>query len=117
MAEEPKKLNEIVLGDDASIPEKFRGKSVEEVLTSYKEAEDLAHEKAEEVTAREQEIEELKSQPAPDPAPDPDPEPEDYSDLYGDDEYVTKDTVEKRLSDIEKKNEDDKCKTGDACNT
>jgi hypothetical protein len=109
MAEEPKKLDEITLGDDESVPEKFRGKSVKDVLTSYKEAEDLAHEKSEEVTAKDKEIEALKNQPDPDPivdpTPDPDPDP-DYSDLYGDDEYVTKESVEKRFADIEKKNEE-----------
>jgi len=108
MADEPKKLNEIVLGDDESVPEKFRGKSVEDILASYKEAEDLAHAKAEEVTARNQEIATLRATPAPDPIFDPDPDPDPtYDDLYGDDEYVTKDAVEKRLAAIEKKNQED----------
>jgi hypothetical protein len=108
MADEPKKLDEIVLGDDESLPEKFRGKSVADVLASYKEAEDLAHKKSEEVKLKENEIEELKTkplEPIDDPVDDPIDDPnDDYSSLYGDDEYLTKDVVDKKLAAMEKKN-------------
>ena len=105
MGDEVKKLNEIILDNDESVPEKFRGKSAADLLASYKEAEDLAHSKAEALKAKEQELEDLRSIPDPDPeiAPDPDLT---YDSLYGDDEYVQKDVMEKRLAAMEKKNEE-----------
>jgi len=113
MSEEPKKLSEITLDTEAlpkALQEKFAGKSVEDVLKSYEEAQTALHEKSEEAKRKQEELEQLQSQPDPDPDPEPDPDldqDDSYDDLYGDDTYVTKDLVDKRIEALNKKHEKD----------
>lgn len=110
--EEPKKLDEVVLNPESlpeSLREKFAGKSVSDVLKSYEESQKLAHDKSEQAAQRERELEELRLAAEAENASggeDPVSEDEkDYDSLFGDDEYVTKDSVDKRISAIEKKYE------------
>lgn len=104
MAKEPKDLNEIKLGDDENIPEKFRGKTVDDLLKAYKESEDAFHLKSEEVKKKDEEIDKLKNEPEPtEPEPtEPEPTEPEPDDLYGDDEYLTKKTHDKKIADMEK---------------
>lgn len=92
MSEESK---EPVVLDGENIPEKFRGKSVEDVLKAYSEAEKLISSKGEEVGGIKKELELLRKEKEEwnkkDPEPDPEPEGDEY-------EYVTR----KDLSELTK---------------
>jgi len=97
-------LNEIKL-EGENVPEKFKGKTVADILTSMAESEKLAHEATEKASGLETENQALQDQidaepdpdPDPDPGLDPDPDPDDEYD-----EYVTKKDMAKYQTDIKK---------------
>lgn len=96
MSEESKQEEQkplILEGDN--IPEKFKGKPVEDVLKAYSEAEKSMHEtkrQMSEINKKLQEYEEAKQQAMVDDEPEPDP--------Y---DYLTRSDMTKVLSDFEKK--------------
>lgn len=58
----PDASDQVILPDSPDIPEKFRGKSLTEVIKSYQEAEKTMHQKAQEAAEFRKQLEELKQQ-------------------------------------------------------
>jgi len=103
MSEESKEqeVEPMVLPDTEDIPEKFRGKDVNEVLKSYHEVEKLIGSKGEEIGGLKKELELMREQSQPEPE-----EEQPAMDSY---DYMTKGDVAKMLSE-QQKNFDDQLK-------
>ena len=116
MADEPKNLSEMILNPEAlpeSIREKFAGKSVADVITSYEEAQKTVHDKSTELSTTKQELETLKTQQSTDEDDDDVVVDDEDDDLFSGDTYITKEVMQKNLAAIEKKNQAEREKIKD----
>lgn len=98
-------IEEIKL-EGENIPEKFRGKSVADVLKSMTDTEKMAHDAAEKAAEERKKREELEAQMNAEPESDPieelEPTEEPEDDDYEYDEYVTRKDLTKFQKDIAK---------------